>query len=95
MCQKNPPDMSVDPDTNILTVINPSGIQRSYFITIGHPICTKLHSCGTSSQPTMLVLVFNPRSVIDACEIVLDDDEDNDPRSHSDEGANLSVRLLL
>lgn len=80
----DPPDISLDPDSLVLSVINASKEHRSYFITVEHPI--KVNDEAESGQAhqqklidspcTTMVLVLKPSSSMDVCQVVLQDDED-------------------
>eukprot|EP00949_MAST-11_sp_MAST-11-sp1_P002021 g2021.t1 len=81
------PDISVDPETHMLSVINKShSVRRSFFISTRNPVSdrngkpmesgTSMNEQGETFAVTTLVLVALPRSIIDACYIQLDDGED-------------------
>lgn len=67
------PDLSVDPEELVLSAMNPTDITRSYFITVGHPIRTNTGRTSTTRECWTLVAVLAPRTIMDLCQIVLDD----------------------
>lgn len=76
------PDISIDPDSGLLSVINASLAVRSYFITLGHPASTAdgeslatglaRDEAGSEAPVISLVLVVGPRETMDACYVDVD-----------------------
>ena len=77
----DPPDISVDPETQMLSVINASGVTRSYFVTAGHKAVdrdgralsmgTTRDAKGTVTECITFVVVAAPRQVVDLCYLKL------------------------
>ena len=79
----NLPDLSIDPESLLLTAINPSSSRRSYFVTLLPPCSPAFGADGVALETggvrdergeavpgcTTLVLVLGPRSVMDVCRV--------------------------
>lgn len=88
-----PPEISVDPETHVLSLINVSEAPLSFFITVGHAALVRAGgtSAGTHDESqedddgaslvragsgddglTTFVVVLQPRTTTDLCQLVLD-----------------------
>jgi hypothetical protein len=73
------PDMSVDPKSKILTLINPSKAKKSFVVTVPHKCFDKLgqrlqqatsaDNAGNTTTCTTLLAVLTPSSFVDVCRI--------------------------
>eukprot|EP00941_MAST-03F_sp_MAST-3F-sp1_P002713 g2713.t1 len=76
------PDISVDPESNLLTVLNVAPNPRAFYVTIGHAAVnengdflepgTWRDASGTMHPCITVVLMVPPVSVVDVCFILLD-----------------------
>lgn len=79
------PDFSIDPESGLLTVINTSDCDRSYFVTVTGPACkleyengrkmttgTCWNDDGETTSAITLVLAVRPMHVMDVCYVPLD-----------------------
>ena len=88
------PDLSVDPEELVLSAMNPTDVTRSYFITVGHPIRTNDETTSLTRDCWTLVAVLGPRTIMDLCEIVLDDAfDDVGDGDDDDEGGGGELRI--
>lgn len=74
------PDISIDPETNLLSVVNQSTVDRSFYISLGHPIIdasgqqlamgSAVDAKGVHSKVTTLILVVKPRTLMDVAYVI-------------------------
>ena len=92
---ENPPDLSVDPESHVLTAINASETEfRCFYITLEHPVAgrggapLKPGVCrdqkGVERPCVTLVLILSPRTVLDACTVLIPGRQLKAIRLHSD-----------
>ena len=75
------PDISLDPETQLLTAFNPTDGTRTIYVTVGHPardahgremtMGVARDEAGNERPCLTLVLVLEPRSVMDVCYVDL------------------------